>query len=81
MPVTFSAKKTLRKDRRRTIVNNRIKRQIKTVLKEARKKPSPKKFSLVARTLDRATKKRIIHKNTAARLKSRFSKLLKPAKK
>jgi len=80
MPVTKSAKKALRRDRRRTIVNIRIKRRIKEALKKARKNPDKKTLAQVASVLDRGVKKGIIHKNKAARLKSRLTKLAKKAK-
>jgi len=76
MPVTQSAKRALRKDRRRTIVNLRIKKKMKKILREFRSKPTKKKLALVFSALDRAVKKRVIHKNKAARLKSRLSKRL-----
>lgn len=77
MPITKSAKKALRRDRRRTIINKRIKRRIKTILKKARQNPTKKALTLVASALDRAAKKHVIHKNKAARLKSRLAKLAK----
>lgn len=77
MPVTSSAKKALRKDRRRTLINQKIRRQMKKAVKEARKKPTPKLLSQASRALDRAAKKRIIHPNKASRLKSRLAKLAK----
>lgn len=75
MPVTSSAKRALRKDRRRTIINKRLKKRIRQALKEARKKPTAKTCALATSILDRATKKKVIHKNKAARLKSRLAKL------
>lgn len=77
MPITISAKKALRQDRRRTIINQRIKRKIKAVLKKARQKPTQKSLIQASQVLDRAVKKKVIHKNKAARLKSRLAKRLK----
>jgi len=81
MPVTKSAKKALRRDRRRQMVNERLRRQLKRVLKQARAKPTKKLLSQAASLLDRAAKKRVIHPNKAARLKSRLAKLAKRKKK
>lgn len=81
MPVTISAKKALRRDQRRTIVNKKIKEKIKKAVKIARQKPTPKTLKEAYSTLDRAVKNKVIHKNKAARLKSRLTKLLKPKKK
>ena len=80
MPVTVSAKKALRRDRRRTIVNKKIRIKIKEAVKAARKKPTPKTLKEAYSALDRAAKKKVIHKNKASRLKSRLAKLLKPKK-
>jgi len=75
MPVTKSAKKALRRDQRREVVNQRIRRQLKQTLKQARAKPTKKLLSQAARIIDRAAKKKVIHPNKAARLKSRLAKL------
>jgi len=75
MPVSFSAKKALRRDRRRTIVNQKIKKNIKQAVKKARRKPTKKNLVEAARLLDRAAKKKVIHHNKAARLKSRLASL------
>lgn len=80
MPVTSSAKKALRRDRRRTIINQRVKRKIKAALKEIRQKPTQKALVKTASILDRAAKKKIIHKNKANRLKSKLAKLLETKK-
>lgn len=80
MPITQSAKKALRRDRRRTVINLRIKRKIKAALKLARQKPTPKNLSSAYAALDRAAKKKIIHKNKASRLKSRLMKFVKKIK-
>jgi len=74
MPVTTSAKKALRRDRRRKTVNLRIKKKMKTALRRAKEEPTKKSFSLAYSAIDRAVKKKVIHKNKAVRLKSRLSK-------
>ena len=80
MPIIKSAKKALRRDQRRAIVNKRIKEKIKEALKKARKTPTKKALTLAFSALDKAAKKKVIHKNKAARLKSRLVKLLKKTK-
>ena len=77
MPVIKSAKKALRRDQKRAFVNQRIRRLIKQTLKKARKNPTKKVIAQTASILDRAAKKRVIHPNKAARLKSRLAKLAK----
>ncbi len=82
MPNIKSAKKKMRQDRKRTqandLIRKRITKGVKSVLKNKGKEPKlvSKLFSII----DKATKKKIIHKNKAARLKARVSKTL-PKKK
>lgn len=80
MPVTKSAKKALRRDQRRALVNERLRRRLKRVLKQARAKPTKKFLSQATSTLDRAAKKGVIHSNKAARLKSGLARLAKRKK-
>lgn len=80
MPIIKSAKKKLRQDRRRTLVNKRYRQNLKVALKQAREKKTKKAVKEAYRALDRAAKRRIIHKNKAARLKSRLMKLIKASK-
>lgn len=74
MPITKSAKKKLRKDKKRTANNLVLKKEYKKVVKKTRKDPSKKNLSKTSKVLDKAAKKGIIHKNKAARLKSRLAK-------
>ncbi len=74
MPVTKSAIKKLRQDKKRTAVNKKIKQQLVTVVKgvkQSKKISLEKAFSKI----DRAAKSGAIHKNKAARLKSQVSKI------
>lgn len=80
MPIIQSAKKKLRKDKTRTIHNAHKKDMIKGLIKKMRKEPSVKSFSEVSSALDKAVKTNYIHANKSARIKSRLSKLLTPAK-
>jgi len=80
MPIIKSAKKALRRDKRRTIVNKKINDQVKAALKKSRKNPSKKNLKEAFSYLDKAAKKNVIHKNKASRLKSRLSKLAKKKK-
>lgn len=83
MPVGKSAKKALRKSKRRKIRNLRIKENIKKSLKRLRRLISEKKIqeasqflSQVYKILDKAAKTGVIKANKAARQKSKFSKLI-----
>lgn len=82
MPNIKSAKKKQRKDLNRTKQNNKYRRSIKSMLKDMKKgktvKTTQAKLSSI---IDKASKRKIIHKNKAARLKSRLSQFLKLKKK
>lgn len=77
MPIIKSAKKKLRVDKRRTAVNKVYRKKMQQALKEARIKKTKKTVKLAGQALDMAAKKRVIHKNKAARLKSRLVRLVK----
>ena len=79
---TKSAKKRIRQTKKRTLINDRYRDGIKKLKKQIRKvveKKEPVKnikellkefYSIV----DKAAKRHVIHKNKAARLKSRITK-------
>lgn len=72
MPITSSAKKSLRVALRRADENSRLKLRIKNQLKTT----SSESLTASYRILDKAAKNHIIHPNKAARLKSRLAKRL-----
>ena len=74
MPNIASAKKNMRKSRAATVRNRAQRSALRTALKKA-KDPQATPAAKVAATqlLDRAARKGLIHKNTAARHKSRLS--------
>lgn len=74
MPVTKQAKKKLRKDLKREKANLSLKTEYKKTLKKTRKNVTTKSLSEASKVLDKAAKKGLIHKNKAARLKSRLSR-------
>lgn len=76
MPIIKSAKKALRQSKRKKLVNDRVLRQVRRVLKKARTSATPDSVKKAYSALDRAVKKNVIHKNKASRLKSRLAKLL-----
>ena len=77
MPLTKQAIKKVRQDKRKTIYNMRTKKAYKQAVSAFRKNPTLKGIGEVFSKLDKAAKTNIIHKNKAARLKSRLSKLIK----
>lgn len=77
MPNIKSAKKKLKQDRVRTKRNIKYEQLIEKAIKEIKKKKDQNSLKKVYSIIDKAAKKKIIHKNKAARLKSRISKLAK----
>lgn len=82
-PLTKSAKRALRKSKKRRLRNLERKKKIKKLLKEikgliAQKKIEGAKKLLpqVYKTLDKAAKIGLIKKNTAARKKSRITRII-----
>lgn len=77
MPITQSAKKALRQSRRRRERNLTKAKALKEAIKKYKKAPSSEFLAQVYKKLDKAAKTNVIHKNRAARLKSRLSGLLR----
>ncbi len=76
MPITKQAEKKLRHDIKRTEQTDKIQESLRKLIKSMRKAPTKKALSSVFSAVDKAAKKNVIHKNKAARLKARLSKLL-----
>lgn len=68
MPRTLSSKKALRQSLKRRKLNLTIKENLKKLIKTAKFQ----KLSQIISAIDKASKKGIIDKNKAARLKSRL---------
>tara|TARA_B100000315_G_C14415386_1_gene512986 strand:+ start:293 stop:565 length:273 start_codon:yes stop_codon:yes gene_type:complete len=90
MPQRRTSIKDLRQSKKRRLKNLGVKNKLKTTIKKFKKslestEKQAREESLkeMCKVLDRAASKKIIHKNKAARKKSRLSKLMKkaPAKK
>ena len=79
MPIIKSARKRVRVAEKASIRNSKTKRQLKTSLKSLSKKATADSFRASQSAIDKAAKKHVIHKNKAARLKSRAAKLAKAA--
>lgn len=77
MPVIKSAKKKLRQDKKREKTNKILRTAFKDAIKDAQKSKTPEKIIKAVRLVDKAAKKKLIHKNKAARIKSGLSKLIK----
>ncbi len=84
MPNTTSAKKALRQNQVRRLRNRSQRSALRTVVKKCRQaaesgdaEAAQAAFRLAVKRLDQAAAKNLIHRNAAARTKSRLSKLLK----
>lgn len=77
MANTSSAKKANRVADRRRVFNLRRSKAMKDAVKGLEKKASAETLSTAYQAIDKALKRGIIKKNTAARMKSRLSKKVK----
>ncbi len=84
MPNTRSAKKELRKTAKRRLLNRSQRSSLRTVVKKVRlaaaagdQQAAQDALRAAAKKLDQAAAKHLIHKNSAARTKSRLAHLLK----
>lgn len=78
MPRIASAKKRLRQTKTRTAHNRAQRSQLRTAVKKVRtatsKDQATAAYAEAVKVLDRAGRKNLIHRNTAARQKSRLAK-------
>lgn len=85
MPIIKSAQKRVRTARKATIRNLKVKRTMRSALKtldkvvKSGKKSAGDEYSEAVSAIDTAAKKSIIHKNKAARQKSRLAAKMKKA--
>jgi small subunit ribosomal protein S20 len=83
MPHTRSARKNLRKNEKRRLLNRAAKREIKTYCKrviaaaeEGNAEKLKQEFILAVKKIDKAAAKRVIHPNLAARRKSQLARFI-----
>ena len=74
MPVIKSAKKKLRKDKKRETRNSLLKVALRKALKNVVKKPGTQSAVAAIKLADKAAKNNIIHKNKANRIMLYFLK-------
>jgi small subunit ribosomal protein S20 len=79
MAITASAKKAHRASLRKRVFNQRRKKALKGATKDAIGDLSTKSLAEAYKAIDKAAKRGIIKKNTAARKKSRLAKALAKA--
>ena len=76
MPVTKTAKRALRGSKRKESINKLIMSKLEFAVRQAAKSKTVAKILNAVSLTDRAAKKKVIHKNKAARMKSQLSKLM-----
>ena len=83
MPHTRSAKKNVRKTEQRRLHNRAVKKSIKTevkkfldLVKTGSADELSEELKIVAKKLDKAAARHIIHRNLAARKKSQLARML-----
>ena len=83
MPIIKSAKKALRASKTKKVYNDRRAKAMKLAIKGVKKligAAARTELSKAYQAIDKAAKRGIIKKNTAARKKSRLAKSIKSAK-
>ncbi len=76
MPITKGAIRKLRADKRRGGANLRVRTLLSEAVRRMRKKPTAGNLTKVFKAIDKAAKRGIVHRNKAARIKSRLSRLV-----
>jgi ribosomal protein S20 len=77
MPISLSAKKSLRKSLKNKKVNVSFKMKLKAIIKKFSVTPTEDGLKDVYSILDKAIKNKIYHANKVSRLKAKFSKSAK----
>ncbi len=79
MAITTSAKKALRQAKRRKVFNDKRKRTLRAAQKGVRlaEKGDVKAIAAAYQAIDKALKRGLIKKNTAARRKAKVARMLK----
>jgi small subunit ribosomal protein S20 len=76
MPITKTAKRALRSSANKAKTNNKIVTNLEIAIRIAKKSKGEVDIKKAISLADRAAKKKVIHKNKAAHVKSSLSKLL-----
>ena len=77
MPITSSATKKMKRDVRKRALNLEKKIVLKKVIKAAKAEPTVENVKIAQKAIDKSAKLNLMHKNRAARLKSKLSKQVK----
>ncbi len=77
MAITTSAKKALRQSKRKKVFNDRRRRAVRAAAKGMKQSPAAPSLAAAYKAIDKAMKRGVLKKNTAARKKASMAKLLK----
>lgn len=80
MPITSSAKKALKSSLKKRVMNQKRKVAVRETAKKVMAGGSQEDLSLAYKAIDKAAKRGVIKKNTAARKKARLSRAGKAKK-
>lgn len=75
MPVTKTAKRALRSSKKKSLINKLFLARLEIAMRKAKKLKIEKAIQEAISLVDKAAKKKIIHKNKAARMKGSLSRL------
>ncbi len=81
MPITKTAKRALRSSKNKEDMNKLISSELEIAIRKVKKAKSPTSLRTAISLTDRASKRGIIHKKKASRMKRVLAKLAKPAPK
>lgn len=73
MPILKNAKKALRASQRKHDLNQPVRSRLKTASDKVLKSRKAEDLPMAYSAIDKAAKKKLIHKNKAARLKAKLS--------
>jgi len=76
LPTHKSAQKRLKTNEKSNIRNRAVKSQIRTVVKNAETSVDEASLKEAVSLLDSAARKKVIHRNKAARMKSRLARMV-----
>lgn len=80
MPIIKSAIKKMHQDAKRRLRNSALKRSLKAAIKNFSVKTTADNLKKAQSQIDKAVKKNLLNKNTAARRKANLAKIAKEAK-
>lgn len=81
MPIIASARKKMRKDKKRTLLNKKRKDEVKKLIRKVKEDHKMESIRKAQSAINKLAKVKVIHKNKAARLISQLFRFAKAEKK